>query len=146
VDNIKTQQAIDAIAVELHALTERTGDVLEYREDALGWKGSTSLRLVRGGGSDEVDGFINPNLVADLRDAMASPETGTWLKCTICVTHEGEITSDFDYDSKPDFGFLPILDEDIVDELTNWPRNDENIPRWMRELMDQMGITNPPAA
>ena len=144
-DHSKAQQVIDEAGAQFRALTVQPEDVLEYREEALGWKGGSTCVLKRGETETRIRGGLHPNLIMDLRNAMASPDTGSWFKCVIRVTFEGEVSCEFDYDSKPDFDPLPILDKDIIDELTNWPRSDEHIPQWLRELMIERGIENPPS-
>jgi hypothetical protein len=115
--------------------------VLTWSE--LGWKAVDRVAVTR---NDEVryPAFaIDSNLMFDLRDASSSPSTGAWFKAQVKLFADGRVESNFDYDNPPDFGVMPILAEDLDAELTNWPRNPENIPAWFREKMAELGVEVP---
>jgi len=76
--------------------------------------------------------------IDNLRDATASPGTGAWFTAVITVTSDGEVTTEFDYDSEPDIE-MPLDLGDFTDELENWPRDPEHIPEWFSRRMEELG-------
>ncbi|MFE3956881.1 hypothetical protein ACFXPS_22165 [Nocardia sp. NPDC059091] len=75
-----------------------------------------------------VQGFAN------LRAGMARPETGTWLHATYWLNDPDRFSIEYDRQGIPQFE-VPATAKDCARELELYPRSDENIPGWMRELL-----------
>ncbi|MFG1911362.1 immunity protein YezG family protein [Kribbella sp. NPDC048928] len=66
-----------------------------------------------------------------LRREMYQPAKGTWLTAQLTITSTGHFTTDFDYDTLPDWSIS--VDEAIyAEDLAAFPRDPENTPAWMR--------------
>lgn len=67
----------------------------------------------------------------ELRREMYEPSKGTWLTAQLTITSDGHFTTDFDYDSKPDWSIA--VDEGIyAADLAVFPRDPDHVPEWMR--------------
>jgi hypothetical protein len=73
-----------------------------------------------------------------LREAMFTPGAGTWFSMTMTVTADQQMDATYNYDELPvgDFEFAP---EEFVRDLEDFPRDDENIPEWLREMVRSAG-------
>ena len=142
-DNQKTQKALEEIGYALLDSMEIDDLSIRLVRQELGWKGDQEVLVERSGNFRRIRAQVNENMVMDLRDATTEPGTGAWFKATIIVYPDGRLATDFDYESQPDFDPLPILAEDLIDELKNWPRTSENIPEWFRAKMIELGVSNP---
>ncbi|MGW4244226.1 hypothetical protein [Nocardia sp. NPDC004722] len=71
---------------------------------------------------------------ARLRDGMSRPDTGTWLHATYRLTYPGFFDIEYHKDGLPEFENPPSV-EDCRQELRQYPRSEEYIPSWMREIL-----------
>ena len=77
-------------------------------------------------------------LVMKLRRVMYRDGTGTWLSAEWKITNHGDSISsraDFDYDSEPEW-FEPIEPTHYALDLEDFPRDEANIPTWLRDRVD----------
>ena len=72
---------------------------------------------------------------ATLRAGMARPGTGTWLHATYWLNYPDQFSVDYDRQGKPGFRVPPTA-KDYARELELYPRSAENIPDWMREVLE----------
>ncbi len=69
-----------------------------------------------------------------LREGMYLPGKGTWYSARYTIQRSGKYRVDYNYDDEPEFGFPPSASSYVLD-LQNFPRDDENIPDWLREKL-----------
>ena len=72
----------------------------------------------------------------ELRAAMARPGTGAWLTAWVHVSRDGRMTWDLDRDHEPEW-FVPVSPLHYLQEQEEFPRDEEHIPGWMRERLDE---------
>ena len=72
-----------------------------------------------------------------LREDMyaMSPNKGAWYTAMFTVNSNGKFDSVFDYNNKPDFKYEPG-DDKYIDDLEVFPREDNLIPDWLKEICD----------
>lgn len=64
----------------------------------------------------------------DLREAMYQDGRGTWYNARLTLTADGDLESDFDYDSPPYEGKPdPEL---LAEDQAEYPRDQEHLPDW----------------
>lgn len=88
------------------------------------------------------DGTVEPefppdelmDLTEDLRHVMYRRGAGTWFTATILVGETGRVSADFNYDDEPhwDIEIAPVL---YVQDLEKYPRDDAQIPDWLRRRL-----------
>lgn len=71
-------------------------------------------------------------MFAQLRHGMYQPERGTWISALYRIQHSGNYSVDFNGDYEPAWRAAPPT-ETYTDELTRYPRAEENIPSWLAE-------------
>lgn len=71
------------------------------------------------------------DLLFDLRRVMYVPGAGTWFSMELEVTADGRTQTRFDDDDEPAWT-LPPDDETYLDDLETFPRDEENLPDWLR--------------
>lgn len=76
------------------------------------------------------------DLVKELRAGMYREGRGTWYSLTYTISRPGSFKADYDYDSRPGFTFYPEASAFAAD-LEFFPRNDEHIPDWLQEHLDE---------
>ncbi|GAA1469281.1 hypothetical protein NE857_29780 [Nocardiopsis exhalans] len=69
-----------------------------------------------------------------LREGMHRSPAGTWFSLRYAITSENQFHVDYEYDDKPDFGF-EIAFSNFLRDLEKFPRDEENIPGWLREKL-----------
>ncbi|GAA3103891.1 hypothetical protein JOF29_003552 [Kribbella aluminosa] len=67
----------------------------------------------------------------ELRREMYRPGKGTWLTAQLTITSTGHFSTDFDYDGRPNWS-IPVDEGIYAADLSVFPRDDENVPDWMR--------------
>jgi hypothetical protein len=72
----------------------------------------------------------------ELKSAAAVPNRGTWLSLIMKLSSDGELTVDYNFDDKPQFD-IDISTDDYELELRRFPRNEESVPLWWRERIEQ---------
>lgn len=82
--------------------------------------------------------FSVMELFAELRSAMYRPGVGTWFTARYVVNRLGDYKFDFDYDSEPDFN-PQLTPGAFALDLEYFPRDDEHMPEWLREMVRQAG-------
>jgi hypothetical protein len=78
----------------------------------------------------------------ELRAGMYEPRKGTWFSAEYAIVRPGRYSVDFDYDNEPDFGAVPLLNFKptatiYADDLKWFPRDDEHIPDWLRQKINE---------
>jgi hypothetical protein len=81
-------------------------------------------------------------LLSDLRESMYQPGKGTWYKAKFAITRPGNYDVDFDYDNEPEFDIPPAAQSYHFD-LERFPRDDTNIPSWLRAKLTEARNTPP---
>lgn len=80
------------------------------------------------------------DLLEELRDVMYSQGSGTWFSATFRVVREesGETSANasFNYDEEPEWNF-PVDPGQYAIDLEDFPRDEENIPDWLRERLSE---------
>ena len=80
------------------------------------------------------------SLVRELRELMYRPGAGTWFSATWTLTKDasGQVSANvsFNYDEEPTWGD-PIRPFNYALDLEDFPRDDEHIPGWLRERLDE---------
>ena len=95
---------------------------------------ATSVRLMieRQDGSVERSTDLGDDALLwcdDLRDSMYTEGEGTWYNATITVTDDGQIESEFDYETRP-FPGDDLPDDILMDDNEAYPRTAERLPQW----------------
>lgn len=67
-------------------------------------------------------------IAAQLKDAMHEPVGGAWITCKVIVWSTGSISTEFDYDGRPDVQGL--ITPSVAEEMVRYPRGG-NFPDWM---------------
>src|SRR5690606_24060953 len=70
-----------------------------------------------------------------LREGMYRPDVGTWLSALYVVERPSSYRIDINFDSEPRWQ-RPLPPAAYLDELQRYPRTEENIPDWMRAIID----------
>jgi hypothetical protein len=70
-------------------------------------------------------------LLGTLRAAMYQPGRGTWLSGVYLLDHPSKYSAEFDPDNEPHWRRVPPP-IGFQDELRQFPREDANIPEWLR--------------
>ncbi|MFC5336903.1 agglutinin cell wall attachment protein [Leucobacter denitrificans] len=77
-------------------------------------------------------------LVRELREVMYRPGTGTWFSALWTLTKDasGVVSADvsFNYDEEPDWS-RPIDPGLYGIDLEDFPRDEDHIPVWLREML-----------
>ena len=69
-----------------------------------------------------------------LRLQMYQPGKGAWLTARITVTADGRFSTDFDYDTEPEWS-IPVSSDIYTADLAEFPREDQHIPDWLRNKL-----------
>jgi hypothetical protein len=80
-----------------------------------------------------------------LREGMYRPDVGTWLSALYVVERPSSYRIDINFDSEPQWR-RPLPRAAYVDELRRYPRNDENVPDWLKDKLDGNPAANAVAA
>lgn len=67
----------------------------------------------------------------NLRRVMYKPGKGTWYKAVFNIARPGQVTTNYDYNTEPDWSVRPG-DATYRADLEKFPREDALIPDWMR--------------
>jgi hypothetical protein len=73
-----------------------------------------------------------------LRSGMYKQGAGTWFSVRLNLWSSGKYRCNFNYADKPSFGFAPDV-RDYEQDLKLFPRDEERIPEWMREILEGKG-------
>ena len=80
------------------------------------------------------------DLLDELREVMYSRGSGAWFSATFRVAREasGETSANawFNYDEEPEWNFSVDPVQYAID-LEDFPRDEENIPDWLRERLSE---------
>ena len=71
--------------------------------------------------------------IKKLREEMykTAPDKGAWFSAMVTIMKDGKYKSFFDYDSEPEFKYVPSTDK-FVDDLKTFPRMEGLIPDWLK--------------
>lgn len=84
---------------------------------------------------------LTPDTLAaleDLRSAFYQEGKGAWLSMTCSISASGQIAIDVNYDDEPGWEAF-VAPSAYARDLVRFPRDPENIPRWMRDKLAQAG-------
>ncbi|MDM2320930.1 Uncharacterised protein [Mycobacteroides abscessus subsp. abscessus] len=130
-------------------IQEDAGKLLYYMPPEDGWTSRTlEYRKVGPVGEAVItsafaDGTTEPlpvpreliRVMKDLRHEMAEQGKGAWLSTVMRVDNKGQMNCSYNYDEKPTW-LAPIEDKAYVMDLEKYPRPDEAIPPWLRQLIN----------
>ncbi|MEJ3658382.1 hypothetical protein WEH80_36030 [Actinomycetes bacterium KLBMP 9759] len=71
-------------------------------------------------------------MVRALRRGMYDPQRGSWFGFVIELSGDGGYRVAYDYDRRPS---APILDDEFSRDLGSFPRAEEHIPEWLKDVM-----------
>ncbi|MEU4621286.1 hypothetical protein AB0G04_15070 [Actinoplanes sp. NPDC023801] len=111
--------------------------VLEFR--SLSMFAEPGITVYRGGDQHldfPPDG--TNSLLFELRRLMYVPGAGTWFSAEVDVTPDQRTTTRFAYDTEPVWEMAPD-DEAYVDDLAMFPRDEKNLPDWLRKKVAAVG-------
>jgi len=134
---IRQGQLIDEIASQIPLEVEGEWSELVYVRTAVSMNAQEEMIVYRPDGS--VGSALPPlemeDLSEELRRVMYQDGVGTWFTATWTLGREasGEISvsSAFDYENEPDWD-APVTASTYVVELEDLPRDEVNIPEWLR--------------
>lgn len=69
-----------------------------------------------------------------------APFRGAWYTAVMTVTHDGKFDTAFEYEEKPAFDHKPAPEAYALD-FQHFPRNEESTPDWLKEIVQQHGLT-----
>ena len=70
----------------------------------------------------------------EIRREMATPNHGTWFSAVLTVSRDGSYSYDFNYDTKPDWGYHEPSIDDYLMDLEMYPRPADEVPSWYPTL------------
>lgn len=133
---------LDGLANRWLAWLRRTGSLEMVVEiEALGERIACANRVLRKTGLlrriDWVEGGVPDELVHDavaLRGSTTRADGAAWTWAFLSIsTRDGELTTDFDYERRPDL-VPPCTRDDCAAELRRFPRDPSRLPGWMAGL------------
>ena len=68
-----------------------------------------------------------------------APFRGAWYTAVMTVTHDGKFDTDFEYEEKPAFDFMPV-DKAFAQDFEHFPRTEESTPEWLKEIVQAHGL------
>lgn len=68
-----------------------------------------------------------------------APFRGAWYTAVMTITKEGTFNTEFDYDQKADFDYMPV-EEAFAQDFEHFPRNEESTPEWLKEIVQKHGL------
>ncbi|MFN8356706.1 MAG: DUF600 family protein [Spirosomataceae bacterium] len=79
-------------------------------------------------------------LLISLRELMGKEQEkkGAWYIARMEIPKNGKFNIQFDYDTKPDLSF-EIPDEVFIEDFEQFPRDEQYIPDWLREILVRHG-------
>ncbi|WP_167145384.1 hypothetical protein [Actinomyces sp. ZJ308] len=134
--------ALDGLASRWAAWLRRTDSLEMVVEiEALGERVACANRVLRKTGLrrrlEWVEGGVPDELVHDavaLRDSTTRADGAAWTWAFLSIsTRDGELTTDFDYERRPDL-VPPCTRDDCAAELRLFPRELDRLPAWMAGL------------
>ncbi len=79
-------------------------------------------------------------IVAELRSGMYEPGRGTWFSARFQVRAGEPPEAGFNYDQDPAW-WPPVPPEQFARDLRAFPRTDEHIPDWLRNVLELAGTS-----
>src|SRR5690606_18168834 len=73
------------------------------------------------------------SLTDELRAGMYQEGKGTWFSMRYVISRPGKFNVDFDYDEDPGITFP--TSQGFTKDLRYFPREEANIPEWLREKL-----------
>lgn len=68
-----------------------------------------------------------------------APFRGAWYTAVMTVTDKGKFDTDFEYEEKPRFDYMPV-DEAFAQDFEHFPRNKESTPDWLKAIVQKYGL------
>lgn len=115
---------------------------LAFVARSLSMYGQSKLHVGRPNGTQEsaLAPRSTDDLLEELRELMYRPGAGTWFSATWTLTKDDadRVSADvsFNYDEEPDWD-PPIRPFNYALDLEDFPRDEEHIPGWLRERLDE---------
>ncbi|UOQ74805.1 hypothetical protein MUN79_13600 [Hymenobacter cellulosilyticus] len=69
-----------------------------------------------------------------------APFRGAWYSAVMTITAEGKFDTEFEYEQKPKFDYMPVP-EAFAQDFEHFPRNEESTPDWLKEIVQQFGLS-----
>ena len=136
-DCARRQELVRDMALELVAAAPDGWASMEYRYDKIGRVGACENFVTFADGTTKR--IRHPRSVdkraRSLKDEMYQKGTGTWFGMSVLVAGPGEFTAEFHYDKELGVHPLPPSPESYVFELAKFPRDDDAVSDWLREMI-----------
>ena len=89
----------------------------------------------------EYDSRVTPSFER-MRQLMynKAPFRGAWYTAVMTITKDGKLDTEFDYDNKPEQEY-ESEDAEYVRDFQHFPRNEESTPDWLKEIVQQHGLS-----
>jgi hypothetical protein len=123
--------------------THPDAQAVRLRVASVGYKAHWEIERLVDGAWHNSPYDINPSLFLALKDAMKRPGAGSWFSAILTLEINGTLHTQVNYYDDPALD-IPLLGEDIVDELTIWPRTTGHLPAWLRSAAHRTGVTLSP--
>jgi hypothetical protein len=108
--------------------------VLTVSATVLAYDFAATVRLADGRNGDiELPDAVKRGF-QDLRELMYDPERGTWFSARLTLRAGAAPEYSFNYDDDPKW-WPPLAPTAFCRDLAAFPRADEHIPAWLREVL-----------
>jgi len=142
---IRQAQIIEELSALLPERVRGEWARLVLTSSDLSMYGESQLKVQRSDGSwgTAPSPRAKSKLLMELRKVMYRPGVGTWFSTTWTLTKDdaGQVSADvsFNYDEEPDWDpLMSPIDPGLYGiDLEDFPRDDEHIPGWLRERLDE---------
>lgn len=139
---IRQSQIVEELSAKLPERVEGEWTALEFIAKNLSMysEGVISVSRPDGTFASAFPPRVATKLLKELRSVMYRPGAGTWFSSTWTLTKDasGRASADvsFNYDEEPDWD-PPIRPFNYALDLEDFPRDEEHIPAWLRERLDE---------
>lgn len=117
--------------------------LITYSENTTEFYNKEEVKGTLGRYTDEHGKRISSSNTAwQLREEMyrESSENGAWYFMEMTILPEGKFHIQFNYDNRPEFS-IPLDDSDFVKDYQKFPRSNECMPEWLREIIERNQIS-----
>ena len=137
----RQQALVSEIATLIPTVVTGPWRKLTFNRSALSMLSEHELIVERPDGTvDESEGvpFEVDDLLNELRKLMYIPGAGTWMSAQWTITDLGDGHADartsFHYDDEPRWS-MPVRASNYAIDVRDFPRDDGNVPDWLREQL-----------
>jgi hypothetical protein len=68
-----------------------------------------------------------------------APFRGAWYTAVMTITKAGKFDTEFEYEEKPQFDYMPV-DDAFAQDFEQFPRYEESTPEWLKEIVQKHGL------